>query len=162
MMLASMAEREQLRTLSACKDTTFPRDYRRIPQKIVNCQLSNIRLSQYVKDRASRMQWSSLQLLRRSRFSSVSSKNDLASGNANEFAISRALSSSRQSLKDRFCERVERRLTMGRALLSDGSDMAMPVPTDGIVLARICVICSKNDVSIRSGVLTAHRCTGSC
>ena len=39
-MLASMAEREQLRTLSACKDTTFPRDYRRIPQKIVNCQLT--------------------------------------------------------------------------------------------------------------------------
>ena len=39
-MLASMAEREQLHTLSACKDTTFLRDYRRISQKIVNCQLT--------------------------------------------------------------------------------------------------------------------------
>ena len=67
------------------------------------------------------------------------SKNDLASGNANEFAISRALSSSRQILKDRFCERVERRLTMGRTLLSDGSYMAS--------LCRQTVLCLQESVS---------------
>jgi hypothetical protein len=39
--LAHFAEREQLRTPFACKDTHFPRDYRRITaEMIVNYQLS--------------------------------------------------------------------------------------------------------------------------